>query len=167
MLTPVEAKYVISMIAHTREDIGRADTKASILLAALGVVGGSLTSAVLARSWSPDDFDIRVSWLWWASVGIFATALGALGYALYPRMRNPKGKAKAMTFFGDVLDIPKADLEASIAAAATEGIGLLTQLLELADIAHRKYRAVQLALWSVAAATAMMLAAIMLNSQLK
>jgi hypothetical protein len=45
--------YATSLLSHAREEIDRADAKASILLAASGVGTGALLAGLIAGTWTP------------------------------------------------------------------------------------------------------------------
>ncbi|MFD9591425.1 Pycsar system effector family protein, partial [Kitasatospora sp. NPDC059973] len=96
---PDEARFVADrLLAAVREDIGRADTKASILLtAALG-----LPALLLGRSW-PDGRPTGLAAVLLALGGaLWAAGAVALVRAILPRTGTQRDH-EGVTYFGDLL----------------------------------------------------------------
>jgi hypothetical protein len=53
------------LLIDGRTELSRIDTKASILLASAGIVGGSVINALLAEDWLPFEIHNGAEWLWW------------------------------------------------------------------------------------------------------
>jgi hypothetical protein len=82
-VTSVDPK---ELLVESREELGRADGKASILLSALGIGTGVIAAALLAGDWSPHDLTPAYRVVWW--IGLCSAAIGALFlcWAVWPRI---------------------------------------------------------------------------------
>ena len=70
-------KYREALLTETREELQKADSKASILLAASGIAAGALLSATLSGQWTPNKLhhgDARL----FAWISITAGLVGVL-----------------------------------------------------------------------------------------
>src|SRR5215216_5048493 len=85
---PVTAVDPNELLAESREELARADGKASMLLSALGVAVGVIAAALLAGGWSPDRLDHGYRIVWWAGLGFAAGGSLALCLAVWPRIRH-------------------------------------------------------------------------------
>lgn len=133
-MTPVDPK---EMLAECREEVTRADGKASILLAVAGVVFGVIAAAMLAGSWSPHQLDVVYQVAWWVGGGLAAAGTFELCLAVWPRITHKLGAS--VTYFNDIAllgDISKvrAALEGGSSDERT-----LTQLVAISGLARRKY----------------------------
>ncbi|MGW6912659.1 Pycsar system effector family protein [Kitasatospora sp. NPDC054939] len=135
---PDETRFVADrLLAAVREDIGRADTKASILLtAALG-----LPALLLGRSW-PDG---RPTWpaVVLLALGGVLCAAGAVALvrAILPRTGTQRDR-EAVTYFGDLLPAGgRPALADRVTAAGRDPVGwLLVQAVDVSAILAAKYR---------------------------
>ncbi|MEU8519401.1 Pycsar system effector family protein [Streptomyces sp. NPDC048577] len=129
-----------------REDLGRADSKAAVLLS------GALALPAFLIGWhgAPDwrgaaDIALVVAGVLWA------VAVTALVRALMPRTGTVRGRP-GVTFFGDLLP-PRdfARLSAEVTEAGRDPVGwLLVQAVDVSSILSAKYRAIR---WGVTALT--------------
>ncbi|WP_433242319.1 Pycsar system effector family protein [Streptosporangium sp. CA-135522] len=78
--------YIVAVLADVRDDIGRVNRKAAVLLAA------AVLGVVLGNRWRPGDLPSQVEWLWWA--GVFFCVMGILMLVgtLYPRSARLAGQ---------------------------------------------------------------------------
>jgi hypothetical protein len=160
-------KFVDQMLRSTREEITRADTKASLLLAAFGVVTGALLAGLLAQRWSPFMLANRVEWLWWAGIAAAVVALILLGAAVFPRTVRKHEKPNVLAYFADV-DAYAAESDeelkkALVRSAEASGMALMDQLRSTSRIAALKYRCVRRALWFSAGAAIACALAVVIN----
>jgi hypothetical protein len=142
------------LLSETREELIRADTKAQILLAATGVVISVVLGGVLAGDWSPSTLGCGAEIIWW--LGSIAAAVGivSLIVAIFPRLK-PLSSGR-VTYFEDVRRYEKCeDLVRDLKVEAGRGDRDADQLLNLSRIAHRKYRAVQVAVIALGSAAAL------------
>ncbi|TDC69175.1 hypothetical protein E1283_26355 [Streptomyces hainanensis] len=131
------------LLAEMREEIGRADAKASILVGAVGVCGGIMAggSHVPAATWA--------ALLWWAGCVGWAVALAFLLVATFPRYRRSGWKRdQPVTYF---LDVRRAARSGQLPQALhqTEAdplAGLTIALTNTSDIIAAKHRYIRGAL---------------------
>lgn len=143
---------VKSLLSEAREELGRADNKTSILLAAAGVVVGALTAAVLAGDWSPTKLAPGFASIWWIGCGFLSAGILCLGIAIYPRTSRPRKVPNFVAYFGDVVALKsRANLNRAISKTArAAGTRDLDQLELVSAIVSKKYRFLRLALLSFA-----------------
>ena len=155
-MTPVDPH---ELLIESREEVSRADGKASMLLSALTVAAGVLAAALLAGSWSPTRIEQPFRALWWIGVAFVAAGSIALGLAVWPRLRHHLDGPRASYFdeialLGDVATV-KATLEKADASERT-----LTQLVAISQIARRKYKLIRWAMALLAIALVLILLAV-------
>nr|WP_033257948.1 Pycsar system effector family protein [Kitasatospora sp. SID7827] len=125
------------MLAAVREDIGRADTKASILLT--GALG--LPALLLGQGWPGGGAAGYASVLLVLGAVCWAAGTVALVQAIMPRT-GTQGEHESVTYFGDLL--PGAagpELAERLAAAGRDPAGwLLLQAVDVSTILAAKYR---------------------------
>lgn len=141
------AALAAEMLAEVREEIDRADQKASLLIGSLGIAFSIVLSGLLGGSWNPALLG-PVAVAVWALCAIAGSgAVLAAALAVWPRASPPSGKG-AITYWGLVQGF-SSPLE--LADALTER-GLhapertYQQLLVLSALVQRKYRAIR---WSM------------------
>ena len=171
-----------ALLRETREELQKADSKASILLAATGIAYSALLSALIANTWTPNHLhhaDARLSI--WVAIAFGVVSILLLGAAVKPRLRT-KGAANGIPYhFGDVDSFwpsrrprntydtrrqqAKANFMASLAAATPDDYShrLDDQIWFLGHIAQRKYRFISLSLWFLTVATALIMLSILLE----
>lgn len=104
-------KLASQILREAREELGRADGKAGLLLAAAGVGIGAVLAGLLAQDWDPAKLHDSVEWLWW--IGTIAGLCGpvALSCAVWPRTTYRKNRnPKKVAFFGDVVGLSETGL---------------------------------------------------------
>jgi hypothetical protein len=131
------------LLAELRGEIARADTKASVLVAALGMTAGVFTGLLAGRDWSPARLSGPGTILWWGGAAGLALSLIALLLAVLPRYRSGSWAAgDPLCYFGD---IQQAVREGRLAEALADTdrdptAGLLASLAENSRIAASKHR---------------------------
>jgi hypothetical protein len=126
------------LLADLRAEIARADTKASVLAGALGIMAGLLGG----HRWSPAALSPTAAILWWAGATSLVTALFALLLAVLPRYRRSTWEpGRPLTYFGDIRRAARVD---GLAAALSEtgrdpALGLFLALAETSRIVARKH----------------------------
>jgi hypothetical protein len=133
--------YLAALHANTREELSRADSKASLLLAAIGVVIGALIGGITSSHWSPMSMGTGAQALWWAGVAAATVSMVLISASVYPRI-NRRGTPRAglPTFYGDVAAYPDIDAfrrDISNAPDVTER--LIYQTYVLARTVRAKY----------------------------
>jgi hypothetical protein len=95
--------YADRLLAESREELARADGKASILFGAFGVAAGVLLGAVVGGTWSPAHFDRGIAeCLWWVGIAGASLSILLLGLAVLPRIRHGEGRER-LYYFGHVV----------------------------------------------------------------
>ncbi|MEU3060018.1 Pycsar system effector family protein [Streptomyces subrutilus] len=131
------------LLADLRVEIARADSKASLLVGALGMTAGLLGTQPAGRRWHPGTLSGPGQVFWWAGVAALATALPALLLAVLPRsLRSGWQAGSPLSYFGD---IRSADLQGRLseALAATDidpAAALQAALAATSRIAVRKHQ---------------------------
>ncbi|MEU2222039.1 Pycsar system effector family protein [Streptomyces sp. NPDC018347] len=131
------------LLAELRDEIARADTKASVLVAALGMTAGLFSGLVAGRNWSPGRLSGFGTGLWWTGAAGLALSLLALLLAVLPRYRTGTWAAgRPLCYFGD---IHQAVREGRLAEALADterdpAAGLLAALAANSRIAASKHR---------------------------
>ncbi|MFI9051645.1 Pycsar system effector family protein [Streptomyces sp. NPDC053427] len=132
------------LLSTVREDLGRADSKAAVLLSGALALPAFLLGGHDAPDWrGPAGVLLIVAAVLWA------VAVTALVRALLPRTGTIRSR-DGVTFFGDLL--PPHDfarLSAEVAEAGRDPAGwLLVQAVDVSSILAAKYRAIR---WGVGA----------------
>lgn len=132
------------LLNTVREDLGRADSKAAVLLSGALALPAFLIGRHGTPDWrGPADITLVVAGVLWA------IAVTALVRALMPRTGTVRGQ-DGVTFFRDLL-APQdlARLSAEVTEAGRDPVGwLLVQAVDVSSILSAKYRAIR---WGVGA----------------
>jgi hypothetical protein len=158
--------YATSLLSNAREEIDRADAKASILLAASGVAIGALLAGLIAGSWSPLKLQAAIQWAWWLGMAESAIGIWCLALAIYPRERkNDTATPSIVVYYGDVLTYSTtAGLVAALNRSAETNIERVAdQLRNICWIANKKYRLLRWGMQGLFLATATIAAAVLVN----
>jgi Family of unknown function (DUF5706) len=95
--------YKESLLAETREELQKADNKASILLATSGFVLAALLTVVTAHSWKFSEFHhSEAKFSAWAAIFLALVGFLLIAVAVKPRHRSDDTKKEALHYFGDV-----------------------------------------------------------------
>ena len=139
------------ILSEAREEIERADQKASILLTGVGVAIGAILAGLLPAHWSPSDLGSPWQWIWW--VGLAGTGVGItfLLAAVYPRI-GVKGDARLLNYFGDAchMSTREAVRECLLETSKDELGRTVDQIFVDSRIAARKYQLIRAAIWALA-----------------
>jgi hypothetical protein len=139
--------HVRHLLAETREEVTRADTKASIVLAGAWVVVGFLLTGLVTGDISIAGSRWYVGALAWAAGGLLVGGVGVLGSAVYPRTGNPqRGHAR---WFAEIERYKNDDagLVQAVETDQADGMRDLHQAFSLAEIVGRKYRLTKVGMW--------------------
>ncbi|MFF1694429.1 Pycsar system effector family protein [Streptomyces sp. NPDC058257] len=97
------ARTAERLLADLRTEIARADAKAAVLVAALGVMAGVFSGLLARREWTPASLSVPASSTWWSGVLALALALLALLMAVLPRYGTSRWTPGApLSYFGDI-----------------------------------------------------------------
>lgn len=132
----------LTLLRDARTEIAQADQKASILLAAVGVIVIVFLGALLNGYWSPMALAAPWLWLWWTGAIAFGAAVSMFAVAVFPRI-GPRGTGRGpgvSSFLDVVACSDERELYRSIEGSHTAGTDdILRELLELSRIVYRKY----------------------------
>lgn len=136
--------YGRTLLKETREELNRADTKASVAFGAVGVGAGAVLGGLIGGDWRPTELGPCASVVWWVGAVGAAIAVVLLAAAVYPRVEHSKGRER-LTFFGHAAEYesPAALASALAAVAACEQERSADQLWHVARIARDKYRCIR------------------------
>jgi hypothetical protein len=159
--TPREdSRFVAERLLDTvREDIGRADTKASILLSA----ALALPALLLGGHWSAGRAGAALV-LPAVGAGLWVLGTAALVRAILPRTGTVRGRS-GLTYFGDLLsgEAPHL-LAARVTEAARDPVGwLLVQSVDVAGILATKYRWIRRGVYCLTAGAALVAGGLLLH----
>lgn len=134
-----------TILREAREELGRADGKASILLAAIGVVIGAIFAAILGGSWHPSHLDNNMQWLWWGGATTGLAGATAFGSAVFPRTTyRSKRRPGIVAYFGDVVGLSPEQLKHGLVRTANHpDDATLDQVRAISSVVDKKYRAIQ------------------------
>jgi hypothetical protein len=126
------------MLAEAREELARADGKASILFAALGVAAGVIAAAIVSGDWNPRDLQRPWEAIWWAGGMTGTAAATLLALAVYPKIVN-RHPGAAVTYFNEIAQLASIDSLDGALKRMSEDERVLKQLYAVSKIARKKY----------------------------
>lgn len=139
--TRAAVDFASQLLAEVREELSRADGKASILFAAATVVAAAIITGIVAGPWSPTDLRPFAQTLWWLGTLFVAAGLGFLGSAVYPRVRDPHESNRVTYFMHVLVHLEPNDLRRVLEVEARDPLSRsIHQLQALSPIVKRKYR---------------------------
>lgn len=156
-------EYADILLVETREEVSRADSKASMLLAAGGVIISVVAGGLLADGWKPSD--LTSGWwqaLWFLGFALVLLGLVSLGAAVYPRVkvgyfffssrRSHKSSREPRDhphYFAELADHPTVESARRAIEAVAPDITSRTveQAWQLSHVAMRKFGFTKAALW--------------------
>jgi len=158
-------EYLTDLLEDTREELGRADAKAALLLAGAGVAVGALLAGLLNGRWVPFALDNRIEWLWWLGVASTAAGIYSIAAAVYPRIqRSPGSDPGTLAYYGDVAAYKDIDsFRRAIEQPLDPRKRLMSQTYVVCKIAQRKYMLIQHGMRFLAFAILACTAAILIN----
>ncbi|MFF8095375.1 Pycsar system effector family protein [Streptomyces sp. NPDC016675] len=152
-----------SLLSETREELAKADQKANLLLAALGVAAAALVGAFASAKISPIEFDPAAQWIFWTGCGTASLALVFLGMAVYPYPGT--GKQGRMYYFGDIQandGLTESEILRLI-QMANHAERNIQQFSVLARSVTRKYKRIRFGMFFSGAALALLAAGTLLG----
>lgn len=143
---PPDLQLGSNILREAREELGRADGKASLLLAATGIIIGALLAAFLAGTWHPSKLKDCVEWLWWVGTAVGSLGTLALAAAVFPRTKYRSNRRPGIVaYFGDVVGLSVEELRLGLEGTArNEGSATLDQLKAVSVVVDKKYRWIQM-----------------------
>ncbi|WP_046470876.1 Pycsar system effector family protein [Allosalinactinospora lopnorensis] len=134
--------HALALLDDARKEVAQADQKASILLAAVGVVVSVFLGALLDGKWSPAEVKAPWQWLWWTGVAAFGTAMLMFAMVVFPRLgpRRASRGTEISSFIEVARCADKDELRRSLERPCAADLGdVLSQLYKVSRIVYRKY----------------------------
>ncbi|UED85133.1 Pycsar system effector family protein [Streptomyces profundus] len=142
------------LLREVRVEIARADSKAALLVAALGLGAGLFGGMTTSGDWSPGSLAVAGRVSWWFGVLALIVALAAFLLAVAPRFGPDDWTSEApLTYFGDIHRAARrGELRQALTATEAASEARLVKALEFnSRIASIKLRWVRHGLIAVAA----------------
>lgn len=157
-----EVELVKTLLAETREEITRADSKTAILLAAAGIGASALLAGLIAGSWAPSDISNRFEWLWWGGLTAAAYGVWRLAKCLLPVVDNGEHPDR-IDYYGDINRLASAEALAEALAAGPADLSgrMVRQLYVNARIVSNKYAHLRAALLALGIGAGLVAAAVL------
>jgi hypothetical protein len=141
--------YLKDLLSETREELARVDNKASLLLAAIGVIVAALIGGLAGSKWTPLSLNSAVQWLWWLGVAAASIGTFSIAAAVYPRIyQRGTPHPGVPAYYGHVAayrDIGEFRLALDELPSVRER--LVNQAFVLSGIVQRKYALLRCGLW--------------------
>ena len=159
-------EYVQEMLREAREELVRADAKASLVLASSGVALGALMAGLLAGSWGPSDLGNSIEWLWWLGAVAAGYGLYRLAKSVYPQTDRKGDAPTVLAYYGDInketgdLATLKQRLAESSAQASDRHVD---QLRQVSKIVGEKYAGIKTGLLMLGVAAVLCAAAVLIG----
>ncbi|WP_335934530.1 Pycsar system effector family protein [Streptomyces sp. PTD5-9] len=154
------------LLLDLRSEIARADNKASVLVAALGMTAGVISGWLAGSEWRPSALSGPGTALWWTGTGGLAAALLSMLMAVLPRYHGSSWTpGTPLTYFADIRRAARQNRLAE-ALDATEGAptsALLTALAETSWIAVRKHQWIRAGLLAYSVGTVLLPGSLLLG----
>ena len=140
-----------TQLTEAREELARADGKASILLAATGVGLGAVLGGALSAQWTPAQLRDPWSLIWLAGFASILAGIACLVMAVYPRWKRGADDEAKIYFFGHAAKMKdRAEIEAAIRKTAEQPLLRTSdQLMHISPIIERKYSWIQRGIWAL------------------
>jgi len=137
------------LLAEARVEVGFADQKASLILAAVGVGFGALAAALLASDWKPSELSGAGEALWWVGALLALTSVLAAAYSVWPRF-SAKDIDEGIYYWGHVAHYKSLEqfTTAFNASMPKREDRTLHQLWHLSRIVKKKHSGVRVSLAS-------------------
>lgn len=161
-------RYTVGLLDRSRQELDRADAKATTLLAGLGVGVGAVLAGIFAGAWSPRDLLIFGAIGWWIGSATALVGVFQLLYAVYPRTTPPvECRPVPAAYYGDIVDASdkKMDIPDQIRqAGAREFDALADQVLQISLIVRMKYNGIRRGIWLVSTGVAIAAGSVIADS---
>jgi MFS family permease len=133
--------YLADLLKDTRGELGRVDSKASLLLATIGVIISALIAGLAGSKWTPLDLNIEIQWIWWAGVAVAASGVLSIAASVYPRFHQPEiPRPDVPAYYGDVAAHKDIDsFRRAIEEVSNSRERLMNQTFVLSRIVQHKY----------------------------
>ncbi|MFI0729051.1 Pycsar system effector family protein [Streptomyces sp. NPDC021225] len=129
------------LITETREELLKADSKAGLMLTALGAALTALLGTISAGGIAPQRYAPVPQILFWAGCAAWVPALVMFGLAVAPRAGKPQ-RSRAH-YFGDAAGMSSVELFADLVRQTDPRERNLSQFLTLSRTVWLKYRCIR------------------------
>jgi hypothetical protein len=164
-LTDVEQRAK-TLLAETREELVRADAKATPLLGVNGILVAAVLAGVIAGNFSPSDLSCWAEPLFWFGAAAVLLAEALLCAAVFPRVGHPQNSPSPVPprYFGDVARIDSCEqLAKALEQEEDAAERALNELFALSRVAVMKYRLIAAALFALAIGVIACAVAVLVN----
>ncbi|MEU1476897.1 Pycsar system effector family protein [Streptomyces sp. NPDC005760] len=154
------------LLAELRGEVGRADSKASVLVAALGMTAGVFSGLLAGRDWTPAELSATGTALWWAGTAALGLSLFALLLAVLPRYSSDGWTpGRPLSYFGDIQQAVRLGrLETALGDTRRDPTtGLTAALTEMSRIAARKHQWIRTGLIAFCTGTVLLPASLLIG----
>jgi hypothetical protein len=140
--------YLSQLLREAREDVLHADSKASMILAALGVGIGATLGGVIASDWKPSQLSNWVEWVWWMGAAILTISILTSASSVWPRYQLGQTDRNSIYFWGDTNGLSSTDELLEVLKEHLPDLGErgADQFLKLSSIVITKYKLIRRAL---------------------
>lgn len=163
---PAERLPAERLLVELRAEIARADNKAAVLVAALGMTAGVFSGLLAGRGWTPSALSAPGAFFLWSSAAALALSLFALLLAVLPRYRTRDwAPGQPLCYFGDIQQAVRAgQLDTALSDTARNPAAvLLVGLTETSRIAARKHQWIRTGLIAFCVGTALLPASLLIG----
>ncbi|MGW1726961.1 Pycsar system effector family protein [Streptomyces sp. NPDC002306] len=154
------------LLAELRGEVARADSKASVLVAALGMTAGVSSGLLAGRDWTPAALSATGTTLWWTGTGALGLSLLSLLLAVLPRYgAGTWVPGRPLAYFADIHQAVRlGQLETALGDTRRDPTaGLTSALADLSRIAARKHQWIRTGLIAFCAGTVLLPASLLLG----
>ncbi|MEU6049816.1 Pycsar system effector family protein [Streptomyces xanthochromogenes] len=133
----------LRLLTELRAEIARADSKAAVLVAALGMTAGVIGGGLGTRGWAPGELSTAGASLWWTGTAALTVALLGTLMAVLPRYRGATwAPGRPLSYFGDIQQAVRQDwlAQALVDTELAPTASLMAALTENSRIATRKHQ---------------------------
>jgi len=152
---PIETVKVL--LGHAREELNRADNKASITLASAGIGFGAFLGGAVSGDWQPFDLGNCVEWVWWVGALLFVVGVCAIASSVWPSTET-KTDDKIPSYYQRVAKLPDTTALRSAMESVDLDEILIEQLLVISKIVRKKYLKLRIGLGLLVVGTAFLTA---------
>ncbi|MFB7466555.1 Pycsar system effector family protein [Streptomyces sp. NPDC056224] len=163
---PPGGEAATRLLADLRGEIARADSKASVLVGALGMTAGVISALLAGKGWRPGSLSTPGTAVWCAGAAALALALLALLLAVLPRYRSTEWRpGSPLSYFGDIRSaVRQGRLAEALADTDRDpAASLMAALAENSRIAARKHQWIRTGLFAFCTATVLLPAALLIG----
>lgn len=135
------AHYAAVLLTEAREELNRADAKASFAFAGVSIGLSAVVAGMIGGDWHPSDLTPECAQVaWWAGALGGIAAVVFLAAAVYPRTVHSHKAGTAIRFFGHAAEMKSVDaLRAALERDASLDARAFDQLWEVSRIVKKKY----------------------------